>query len=384
MATKYPVQVTVEEDGKSPLKLWLFRVGASGPVKRRYVLRIGSSPTSKVVYHTTDSTKTEWVRTEDQAPAHLWLARPTTELSALVRRLLFPVTRSSIGPREYPLSMLNAPWTGVRLWLRRLSPDSKAWGLFLYSGDGDGSPIYSWLPGRGWLSDPSGEAVATRVRVQDSSALPPDLRNEMFPLVLTDTEAIGQLPKGKFAINHEAFYLTVNHGHLTGRTYHFSLNGNGPGSFTAKDGDRYARLTDHRYRCEGVGSDIVLTDFDGTVCHYNRTHVSIDTEKPGGMKYSVGKRRFGLFPLGVMREILGVLEYGAKKYGVENWKVVPDARTEYFNAVHRHLDDWQNGELRDRETGFLHMAHLLCDAAFLCWFDLNPEFKIVPKTPISK
>lgn len=183
----------------------------------------------------------------------------------------------------------------------------------------------------------------------------------------------------------EEFYLTIPG--AGARTFHFRRCPNkGRGSYNAKDGQRFARVTDALYRSENSGEtkyDIMLTDFDGKIYQYNGGAVTITTEKPAGMKYSKGKPRFSLLPIEMVWEVVDILEFGAEKYGVENWKSVENARTEYYNALHRHLRAWAQGETRDEDSKKLHMAHVACNAFFLGWLDLF-GVRGGSKPPISK
>jgi hypothetical protein len=70
-------------------------------------------------------------------------------------------------------------------------------------------------------------------------------------------------------------------------------------------------------------------------------------------------------------EIVKVLEFGAKKYDVDNWQRVPQARTRYFDAAMRHLIAWREGESTDAESGLHHLAHAGCCVVFLLWFELT-------------
>ena len=74
---------------------------------------------------------------------------------------------------------------------------------------------------------------------------------------------------------------------------------------------------------------------------------------------------------GTVRSIVKVLEIGANKYSVDNWKRVPEARTRYYDAMMRHTDAWWNGEKLDPEDGLHHLAHAGCCLLFLLWFDEN-------------
>lgn len=87
-----------------------------------------------------------------------------------------------------------------------------------------------------------------------------------------------------------------------------------------------------------------------------------------GVKHDGGKARWSLLPMGPLKDVVDVLEYGAAKYDVDNWKRVPEARTRYFDAAMRHLLAWWGGETHDPESGLPHLAHAVCCVLFLLWF----------------
>jgi hypothetical protein len=91
-----------------------------------------------------------------------------------------------------------------------------------------------------------------------------------------------------------------------------------------------------------------------------------------GVKHDSGKQRWSLVPVGVMNDYIKVLEYGAVKYGDNNWKHVPDATTRYYDAAMRHMDAWWQGEETDAETGSSHLAHAMCCITFLMWLEKQP------------
>ncbi|WP_264041499.1 dATP/dGTP diphosphohydrolase domain-containing protein [Pectobacterium carotovorum] len=86
-------------------------------------------------------------------------------------------------------------------------------------------------------------------------------------------------------------------------------------------------------------------------------------------KNDAGKWRFSLLPLSAIISVIAVLEFGAQKYAVDNWKSVPDARQRYFDASIRHITAWWQGEQIDSESGLPHLAHAVCCLLFLMWFD---------------
>lgn len=89
-----------------------------------------------------------------------------------------------------------------------------------------------------------------------------------------------------------------------------------------------------------------------------------------GKKFDVNKPRPSLLPIDAVMEIVNVLEFGAKKYGDNNWQhVSPHAR--YFDAALRHLFASQSGEKFDPESGLSHFAHAATCLLFLLHFELN-------------
>ena len=87
------------------------------------------------------------------------------------------------------------------------------------------------------------------------------------------------------------------------------------------------------------------------------------------LKFDSNKPRASLLPKGAVNAVIRVLEFGARKYAIDNWKTVPDAKTRYYDAMQRHLDAWWNGEKKDQETGESHLAHVICCGMFLWWLD---------------
>lgn len=90
-----------------------------------------------------------------------------------------------------------------------------------------------------------------------------------------------------------------------------------------------------------------------------------------GRKFDGDKLRFSLIPPQPLSDVNKVLEFGAKKYGANNWQKVDNAQERYFNAAMRHLLAWQSGELLDDESGLPHLAHAQCCLMFMMHFDVN-------------
>lgn len=85
-------------------------------------------------------------------------------------------------------------------------------------------------------------------------------------------------------------------------------------------------------------------------------------------KFDGQKVMLELIPPNVLMEFGQVLTYGAKKYGANNWKAGKNGGLEYTRVaagIMRHLMLLMMGQDRDKETGLLHSAHIMCGAMFL-------------------
>ena len=79
------------------------------------------------------------------------------------------------------------------------------------------------------------------------------------------------------------------------------------------------------------------------------------------------KTRWELIPLDCLEDIARVYTEGAKKYGDNNWQNVDGFNKRYFAAAMRHLSSYSQGEIRDKESGELHLSHALTNIMFLIW-----------------
>lgn len=81
-------------------------------------------------------------------------------------------------------------------------------------------------------------------------------------------------------------------------------------------------------------------------------------------KADAGKPRPTLVPISLIDAVTAIREYGTQKYGnSDNWKQVEMQR--YKDALYRHWLAYLRGEKKDLESGYPHLWHLACNAAFL-------------------
>ncbi len=84
-----------------------------------------------------------------------------------------------------------------------------------------------------------------------------------------------------------------------------------------------------------------------------------------GRKDDQGKARLDLLPFRALERVARVLEYGATKYGEDNWRTVEHAERRYVAAALRHLFAFARGERRDADSGEPHLAHAAACVLFL-------------------
>ena len=78
--------------------------------------------------------------------------------------------------------------------------------------------------------------------------------------------------------------------------------------------------------------------------------------------------RWRLLPWKSLESILGVLRYGAERYGDSNWRLVllgERGEERYEDAICRHLSAHMTGEEFDQDTGLPHVAHMAASCLFL-------------------
>jgi hypothetical protein len=89
-----------------------------------------------------------------------------------------------------------------------------------------------------------------------------------------------------------------------------------------------------------------------------------------GRKFDGEKLEYGLLPPLALKATVDVLTFGAKKYERGNWKYVPESKRRYFDALHRHIWAWKEGEQLDPESGKHHLAHAICCLMFMYEHDI--------------
>jgi len=92
-----------------------------------------------------------------------------------------------------------------------------------------------------------------------------------------------------------------------------------------------------------------------------------------GLRFNQGKIRYDLIPQYAQEQYARVLTKGSEKYTERNWEKGMDWSV-VIASLKRHVAAFERGEDFDKETGLLHTAHVMCNAAFLTQY-----YKIYPQ-----
>lgn len=89
-------------------------------------------------------------------------------------------------------------------------------------------------------------------------------------------------------------------------------------------------------------------------------------------KKDAGKLRWSLLPTDALEQVVKVLEFGAVKYGPNQWRELPEFEwMRISDALERHHTKWKRGKDIDDESGLLELAHLACNALFLLEMEIH-------------
>lgn len=77
------------------------------------------------------------------------------------------------------------------------------------------------------------------------------------------------------------------------------------------------------------------------------------------------KMRPSLLPVEAVIAGTLAMEFGAKKYGVDQWRVVTMQPREFYDALERHLIALKQGETHAPDSGVHHLGHIIANCAIL-------------------
>lgn len=82
-----------------------------------------------------------------------------------------------------------------------------------------------------------------------------------------------------------------------------------------------------------------------------------------------GKPLFSLIDPYWQLELAEILTFGARKYGLKNWQSASlEELHHYEDALYRHMNKYQRGQMRDEDTKLSHLSHVGINAMFLHYF----------------
>ncbi len=88
------------------------------------------------------------------------------------------------------------------------------------------------------------------------------------------------------------------------------------------------------------------------------------------------KLRWDLLPLSLVKEVVKVFHFGAKKYSPNSWQELEDGYNRYKAAFFRHVEAFERGEMRDQESGLFHLAHAAWNALAMLHFAIEKEVQL--------
>lgn len=129
----------------------------------------------------------------------------------------------------------------------------------------------------------------------------------------------------------------------------------GQASNTCKCGNLLPTIPGSEYKCHKCGIE-------------HKVPLLAQSLSEPATRYDEGKTPFAdfdtYFDPGFAAEIGRAFEYGARKYGKDNWqKGMSWSRC--LNSARRHILHFWRGEKNDRESGIHHLAHAICSLMFL-------------------
>jgi hypothetical protein len=82
-------------------------------------------------------------------------------------------------------------------------------------------------------------------------------------------------------------------------------------------------------------------------------------------KEKLSKYRPSLLPSQVVVEGAKAMEFGAQKYGVDQWKTVDMEARQFIDALERHLIAYKQGERVAGDSQVSHLGHIIANCAIL-------------------
>jgi len=121
-------------------------------------------------------------------------------------------------------------------------------------------------------------------------------------------------------------------------------------------------------KSRGVKNEIFVGQACGLKFYAIENDKLVDVDLSAGKKFDKGKLEWAKMRWAELTEIMQVLQFGADKYGWNNFENVEGAEDRYKSALMRHIIAYIQGEANDTESGMHHLAHAGCNVLFLLAF----------------
>lgn len=91
-----------------------------------------------------------------------------------------------------------------------------------------------------------------------------------------------------------------------------------------------------------------------------------------GSRFNTGKTQWGLVDFESLEGMVKVLEFGANKYGIDNWQKGLTTIS-IIESMLRHIFAFMKGNDIDSESKLPHTDHIMCNAMFLAYMWRNKK-----------
>ena len=95
-------------------------------------------------------------------------------------------------------------------------------------------------------------------------------------------------------------------------------------------------------------------------------------KKAHGDRYNDGKLKWSYVHFASLEPMVRVLMFGAQKYEPFNWQKGLK-KDEILESMQRHIAKMFDGEQNDPESGLPHIGHVMCNAMFWSYMDLQEK-----------
>lgn len=92
---------------------------------------------------------------------------------------------------------------------------------------------------------------------------------------------------------------------------------------------------------------------------------SFGEEAAKAYQAKASKLRPSLLPVEAVVEGAKAMQFGAQKYGVDQWREVDMQRREFIDALERHLIALKQGETHASDSNVSHLGHIIANAGII-------------------